>query len=461
MTSIRNRLLAWLGAAVAVGGLCFVLVAYFVTLHEIGEGMDESLKQVAVAVASYSETGRMPPQRDQTHWPLPDEPHDEYDVVTMAWNANGEITYRSDPHIQLPHRNRTGPSVLKTTEGDWHLFTIADANGVVVAAQRASSRRVMAVESASSLLLPLFGMIVLMGIAVVLALKHSLQPLESASAEVASRRPDALQPVELLSQPREIQPLLIAINGLMQRLEMAFAARQRFVADSAHELRSPITALRLQLQLFERASDPVDRADKLSGLKAGMARSQRLIGQLLDLSQVDSDAAMMKLEPVDLAALARSVVSALSATALDREIDLGVVAPEPAWIEGDRSQLDLLLTNLVENALRYTPKSGVVDVQVRAAGTLVLLEVIDNGPGIPVEEHSRVFDRFFRGRGRGALRADDPTGSGLGLAIVKAVADRHNADISFQLPPSREGLQVRVCFRHADGAGAPVASQPL
>ena len=444
MRSIRARLLAWLGAAVLVGGLAIVGVSYFVTLKEIGEGMNESLKQVAVALASYGEGARSQPLGVRARWPLPNDPHDEYDVVTMTWNVAGDLTYSSDPHIHLPRGNRTGPSILTTAEGEWHVFTIADETGVVIAAQKASSRRTMAVDSASSLLLPLFALITVMGVTVVIALKFSLHPLEAASLDVESRSPDALHPLDLSEQPVEIQPLGRAINALMQRLSIAFDARQKFVADSAHELRSPITALRLQLQLLERAADPDDREAKLLGLKAGVARSQRLVGQLLDLSQVDADRAALKMERLDLAALARSVVSALSALAEDRDIDLGVEAPLPTWVQGDRGQLELLLTNLVENALRYTPRGGVVDVLARTADAHALLEVIDNGPGIPEEERERVFDRFFRGNS--SQSSDKPMGSGLGLAIVKAVAQRHQAGVSLHVPQGHAGLHVRVRF---------------
>ena len=444
MRSIRNRLLGWLGAAVVAGGLAIVGVSYRVTLKEIGEGMDESLKQVAVAMATYGGPAREQHQALSPRWPLPEEPSDEYDVVTLMWNIAGELTYASDPKIQLPRINKTGLSIVESTMGEWHVYTIANESGFVMAAQRTSSRRIMAADSASSLFLPLLGLIAFMGFTLVGALKYSLQPLEAASREVQSRSTADLQPLDPSLQPKEIQPLVRAINALFQRLSTAFEAREKFVADAAHEMRSPVTALRLQLQLLERTASASEKEERLLALKAGMSRTERLIGQLLNLSQVDSDKESLKLESMDLAELAREVVTNLSGKAEQRSIDLGVDAPSAVWVSGDKGQLDLLLVNLVENALRYTPRGGIVDVRARMQGKSGLLEVVDNGPGIPPDEQKRVFDRFYRGSDAG--QAEDPVGSGLGLAIVKAVAERHHASVSLRVPEGHAGLLVRVSF---------------
>ena len=232
----------------------------------------------------------------------------------------------------------------------------------------------------------------------------------------------------------------------MGRLSEAMATQQRFIADAAHELRSPATALRLQLQLLQRSSDEPARANALSGLEAGIDRTQHLIEQLLQVARAEHDAEQLGHEAVSLGELARTVVGNASIQADHSHIDLGVTGTAVEVTTcGDRYQLAILLTNLVENALRYTPAGGVVDVGACLHKGQPALFVIDNGPGIPESERERVFDRFHRGEDA-RVNSRDGGGSGLGLAIVRAIADRHGASVTLHTPASGQGLEVRVVF---------------
>jgi two-component system, OmpR family, sensor kinase len=448
MRSIRSRLLVSSTVAVVLGGAAIVAVSYFVTLREINEAGDEGLKQVALAMARYRDVGIVQRQSAPPRWPLPNEPRDDYDIVAMVWNAAHELSYASDANVQLPMVRQAGASILANAGVEWHIFTIADETGVVLAAQRVAVRKHDAVESASSLLLPLVGLLTAMAGVLAFGLRLSLRPLHAASSEVTLRSPTALAPLDAGQQPREIQPLIHAINDLMQRLKTAFEARQRFVADAAHGLRTPITALRLQLQLFERSNDPQTSAMHVGQFKVGVARAQRLISQLLDLSNIDRGPAAPRLARIDLSEVAIAVASTFIDAADECGIAFGLDTQRGSWVQGDRTQLSLLLSNLVENALRYTPRGGIVDAEVRCeGGEKVILEVNDNGPGIAAEERAKVFDRFFRGD-TAAVHAE---GSGLGLAIVKAVAEQHGAEVSLHdAPLCGRGLRVRVCFAQAD-----------
>jgi signal transduction histidine kinase len=238
-------------------------------------------------------------------------------------------------------------------------------------------------------------------------------------------------------------PLVGSINGLMHRLDVAFTAQRRFFADAAHELRTPITALRLQLQLLERAADAGEHQRALVELHAGVERSQRLVQQLLQVSRADPDGEIMRPAPLDLAALVRTQVTALSARAEHAGLDLGADASTPVPALGDEAQLGVLLENLIENALRYTPAGGVVDVSATLEEGRPLLRVVDDGPGIPEPERQRVFERFFRGE---SAQSRSPDGSGLGLAIVKAIAERHHATVELRPAAAGRGLEVRVRF---------------
>jgi two-component system OmpR family sensor kinase/two-component system sensor histidine kinase QseC len=238
--------------------------------------------------------------------------------------------------------------------------------------------------------------------------------------------------------PDEVAPVVQSLNALLQRLERSLGAQRAFVADAAHELRSPLTALKLQLQLLRRAPDEATRAAALDGLGAGIDRAARLVEQLLTLAR--SEPATGALERVDVAELVRGVIADMHAFALARGSDVALDAPpEAVEILGDRAALVALARNLVDNALRYAPAGTRVDVAVAREDDHALLRVDDAGPGIPAAERERVFDRFYR-------RASDEGGSGLGLAIVRSVAERHGATVTLADAPGG-GLRVTVRFQ--------------
>jgi signal transduction histidine kinase len=227
----------------------------------------------------------------------------------------------------------------------------------------------------------------------------------------------------------------------MQRLGSVLGAQRRFIADAAHELRTPVTALRLQLELLRQA-DEADRQQAMEELSAGIARTQRLTEQLLAVARIEPDGAELRRRRIDLADLVRATVTAFSARAESAGIDLGADAPQVVAVLGDIEQLTVLLNNLVENALRYTPDGGVVDVIACPEANRALLIVRDDGPGIPEEERERVFERFYRG----ANPARNAGGSGLGLAIVRGIAEHHGAQVALVAGPQGRGLQVQVSF---------------
>ena len=224
--------------------------------------------------------------------------------------------------------------------------------------------------------------------------------------------------------------------------------QRKFLADAAHELRTPVTALRLQLQLLKRSHDEPTRLAALAELERGIARSQRLVEQLMQLGRSDVEGEMTRIQAVHLGDLIRTVVGAMSIKAEHLGIDLGASVSAEIAVHGDESQLTVLLNNLVENALRYTPAGGLVDVEVLLSNGQPMLRVVDNGPGIPKSEHGRVFERFFRGDSARTM-ANDQGGVGLGLAITRAIAERHQAVVSLHTPVHGSGLEVRVVFFNA------------
>jgi len=447
MRSLQHRLLAWILGALSAGALVLVGVSYFVTLEEMDEIFDENLKQVALAVASHHRFHQAsgPLTREELpELPRVYEEEGNFDFVTLTWTRDGRLSFVSERSVSLPFVDVSGLSRTQGGGEDWHVYTIVQPAGVIQVAQRASSRKTLAAESASKLFLPFFTLIAMIGVLLTVALRRGLKPLDEAAAGVAARSAVSLDPIDEAPLPREIHPLIRSINGLMQRLSEAFSAQRRFVADAAHELRSPVTALRLQVQLLERAKDELDRERAVQELKQGIERSQRLIEQLLSLSRVEPDAPMRASRRIDLGDVVRDVVGLQSVAADHKGIDLGADASPGLTVTADRHQLEVLLDNLIGNAIRYTPRGGTVDVRAGSVDGKPTLQVIDTGPGIPQDERERVFDRFYRGNG---VQGDErSSGSGLGLAIVQAIAQRHEATVSLHAGPSGRGLEVRVVF---------------
>lgn len=447
MRSIERTLLAWILSALALGALLVALVTYMVTLDEMHEVFDADLKNVAQAVAAYHHAGHGPGTAEHVLIPDRTDIPDDSEIVTLTWTPDGERVFASDPRVKVPFTRQEGLGRPKVHGEEWIVYTAVRDDGVAQAAQRVAARQEMAGESAAKVFPPLVGLVLVIGALLIFGLRRGLQPLDDAAQDVAQRSAQALDPITLDETPKEISPLVQSINGLMSRLALAFSAQRRFLADAAHELRTPMTALRLQLQLLERSRDEAQRRQAMAELSLGIDRSQHLIEQLLQVARAEPDGEATRREAVDLAALVRTVVAALSPKAEHLNLDLGADAPAPAWVLGDPSQLSVLLGNLVENALRYTPAGGVIDVAagIHEDGSPVL-RVSDTGPGIPAIERGRVFDRFYR-TDSAQEQARDGRGSGLGLSIVKAIADRHDARVELKDPTSgTQGLLVEVTF---------------
>ena len=297
----------------------------------------------------------------------------------------------------------------------------------------------MATDLTRRAVLPLVALLPLLGVGIWIIVGQALRPLSSISSAVRARTPSALEPLPQRNLPEELVPLVGSLNDLLQRLNRALEAQRQFVADAAHELRSPLTAVQLQLQLVKRADSTEERALALDRLERGIQRSTRLVQQLLTLARQDPQDADASSTAIDLDRLAREVIADFEPMAQRDGLALTLDSEGPLQVRGDRESLRVMLGNLVDNAIRYTSQ-GSVTVRMRAKEKAVVLEVEDTGAGIPADERARVFDRFYRVPGQ---KADDE-GSGLGLAIVKRVADRHGAGVTLDSGPGGSGLRVTV-----------------
>jgi two-component system OmpR family sensor kinase len=289
-----------------------------------------------------------------------------------------------------------------------------------------------------ALLLPVLGLLIW------LAVGNALQPLQRLTSLVKARRVDALDPLPNERLPEEAQPLVDALNDLLSRLDAALTRERAFMADAAHELRTPLTALHLQMGTLARAQSEAERNDAMQKLSAGVQRAIRLVEQMLSFARQEPRAELRQ-ERVPLGDIVREVVVELVPFADVKHVDLGMSNSERATVLGDPDALRTLTRNLVDNAVRYTPEGGRVDVSVNTRPGEITLKVVDNGPGIPPQERSRVLDRFYRRPGT------SPPGSGLGMAIVKAIANSHGAKLALDDGPEGKGLAVTVSFPATGG----------
>jgi two-component system OmpR family sensor kinase len=277
-------------------------------------------------------------------------------------------------------------------------------------------------------------------------ISDTLGPLRRMRKQVAQRAASDLSPLSAAGMPEEVQPLVGELNALFGRVRETFEAQQHFVADAAHELRSPLTALKLQLQAAMRAQDEAARQAAVQQLGAGIERAIALVEQLLALARQEA-AGQGAPEPVDLEELARQAVSSLLATAHAKRLDLGLATSEPVQVVAAPDALRLILANLLDNAIKYTPAGGRIDIALGRDGQGAWFAVEDSGPGVPEAERERVFDRFYR------LPGAEAAGSGLGLAIVRTVADRLGARVTLGRSSALGGLRAEVRF-------PPAASGP-
>ncbi|MGI4841910.1 MAG: ATP-binding protein [Janthinobacterium lividum] len=448
--SLRGRLLWYLLAAITIAALAQASIAYRTSLHDADQIFDYHMQQMALSLRSSTPLSNSEAQQrlQAKNEANPGAGND--DMVVQMWSPDGVQVFHSVSRARLPQRAVLGFSNVKANGTVYRVFSIQSENQTVQVAQDLAVRRNMAGNLALRTLGPIAVMMPILMLVVWWVVSGSLEPVARVRSQVASRQADDLSPVSEAGLPDEVRPLVQELNLLFGRVQTAFDAQQSFVADAAHELRTPLAALRLQAQSLDRADTLEARKLAVSRLTAGIDRATRLVEQLLVLARQEATAAAGAVaRPVDLADLARRTVAELAGVAAAKGVDVGVHHADPATVEGQPDALHILLRNLVDNAIKYTPAGGTADISVRSEvgkdgakdACTVTVTVEDSGPGIPLDERERVFDRFYR------VAGSEAAGSGLGLAIIKAIAERHGATLALGQSERLGGLSATVCFR--------------
>ncbi|MFZ0218955.1 MAG: ATP-binding protein [Candidatus Aquirickettsiella sp.] len=362
----------------------------------------------------------------------------------QLWDGDGRLLLSSEKTPTAPLINKPGLSDKIIDGQKWRTFTIYDTQrGVIlVLAEQYAARHTMIHDMlVSDTYLTLF-IYPLSGIFIWLIIGSGLKSIRFFAKEMAERAADHLDPVDLNEVPVEISPLVDELNKLFLRLQQAFEREQRFAADAAHELHTPLAALKTQAQVALKTTDPQECYMHLKQVIASVDRCSHVIQQLLTLCRLSPETIMPEhFTQVNLSRIAAEVIAQLAPQAILKRIEIELIAKDFDYtLLGNTTGLHVLIRNLVDNAIRYTPTEGVIKVLIFNKSDAIILQVIDNGPGIPNKLRVRVFERFFRALGTNAQ------GSGLGLAIVEQIAKLHKGSIALDTPAEGSGLQVEVRF---------------
>ena len=431
--SLRARLTAALLLAVLAFAALQAAVTYRTARAETEALFDAQMQRIALSLSGSLGAGALSDDAPAADTPAARE------MIIQIWRADGVMLYRSPQGRLLPPQTVIGFSDTVAGGEPYRIYALRTATQVVQVAQQTEARGRMAGQLALRAVLPVALLAPVLMLIVWWVVGRAIGPIERVRRQVAARRPDDLAPLPTAGLPAEVRPLVGEMNGLLTRLSDAWDALTHFTADAAHELRSPLAALRLQAQSLQRAPDDATRAIATERLLAGIDRATRLVEQLLALARQEGAGEGAELVSLDLTALARNALADAEPEAARHAIALTLDAPTAhVVLRADEAALAVLLRNLLGNALRHTPPGGQVRVGVREEASVIDLTVEDSGPGIAPDERARVLDRFYR------VPGTPGHGSGLGLAIVRAIAERHGAALTLDASPTLGGLRVML-----------------
>ena len=466
-SSIRKFLLVNLLLAITVTTTLTAIGNYYLDKKDIQEHLDTLM---AVAALSYqallgddiqdrplpeiqSKLNKIP-QRVRTYFERPyikyDTPDHFLDKFSFQiWTNGGKLLLQSSSAPSLPLVSDTdGFNNKKLNDQEWRVFTTynQDAGIRTVLGERFDTRDELGQRIAQDDLYIMLLTFPLSGLLIWIIIGRGLDSLERVAEEVANRAPNHLEPVNIEKVPDEIKPVVDELNKLFYRLKEAFEREKRFAADAAHELRTPLAALKAQAQVALNIQDIDEKNKALQKLIASVNRSTHIVQQLLTMSKLVPEAATINdLDTVEIGKIAREVIAMLVPSAVEKNIELELFdAPSTPSFQGNSTAISILVRNLVDNAIRYSKEGGSVKVKTYSQDNFAVFEVKDDGPGIPDELSARVFERFFR------VIGNKSPGSGLGLAIVHQICTLHNGKVELDKPEEGTGLIVRALFPTAD-----------
>jgi two-component system OmpR family sensor kinase/two-component system sensor histidine kinase QseC len=429
--SLQKRLMIYISVFSVVMGCILVFAAYRIALEEINEILDAQMQSLAERIAENH------PQPIQSRINL-EQYYGEEDLFVDIWSYSDASSRMHPQEVLVTAVKKAGFYKHQTEFGTWLTYIIPGDQVQIQVSQQQQVRQELALELAANMFLPylLFLPFAVFGLGWLI--RQNFQPLNDFKAELARRKAQELSPIQMKEYPLELVPTIQEMNHLFGRISLAQQEQRQFVADSAHELRTPLTALNLQLQIllqqFPQSAD-------LNNLSQGVLRMQHLVNQLLSLAKQDASDSLT--EPVQLLSLNQMTVACIEQLiqlALQKDIDLGAEQQQELLIRGQASALHSIIYNLIDNAIKYSPKHGVINVSLLQQGQQAVLQIEDSGTGIAPAQFAQIRQRFYRVHNHAEI------GSGLGLSIVDKATERLGGTLEFSQSETLGGLCVQVRF---------------
>lgn len=441
--SVRRFLFISFIAAIAMAALITSIGNYFLDKKIIKPYLDEQLIDNFIFIKKLNTFARLDATTEKVITPYLTHA-DTPNLVYQIWRSDGKLILHSFNDTTTSLENTpNGFSDIHIKNEDWRIYAGTDevTGARIIVAQRHNVRNKLTNAIAGNniyltlITYPIFALLIW------LIINFALRSIVRLSYEISHRASTHLEPIHSTNIPIEIKPLIDELNQLLERLKLAIDKNKRFVADTAHELRTPLAALKTQAQVALKTNDETGHQKALVKIIQSVDRCSHVVTQLLTLSSLKQEEALHDMHPLSLHHLTTEILTDLAPLALEKNIDIELAPPpKDSQIIGNEIILSILIRNLVDNAIRYTPSKGAIMISILNLKDNIVLRVTDTGPGIPKELHERVFDRFYR------ILGTTQTGSGLGLAIVKQITELHHASIHLSTPDNGIGLQFDVLF---------------
>lgn len=412
--SLRRSALIWMTGLLVIVGLAAIPIAYVYARNEAAEFLDSQLRQIALNAGMGLPQATGPAAEDQ-------DPEDRFAIT--IWDAAGRVVHQSLPDVRIPQQAMPGFANVSADGESWRIYTVTDQARTVQVAQRETVRAEIADSAALGAAAPVIFVIPLLWVVEGWAMNRMIGRLNDLAGDIAARSATATVPIPIAGVPSEVKPLVDSMNGLIARLQAAAEARRRFLADAAHELRTPLAAM--QIQVDNLAAGGAGQDDRVAALAAGVKRAGALVNQLLSLERLEEASAGVG-GAFDLRALLLDCVAECAPLAQSKDVDIGVAFTADAVIQGVEREVRALFASLIDNATRYTPAGGKIDVALFRRDGRAVVEIVDTGPGLPKGAETRIFDRFYRGA------PEDTEGTGLGLTIARRIAERHGFELTVE-----------------------------
>jgi len=442
--SLRNRLLVIMLAIFLLTWFSMMVATYINTRHEIEEVFEARLADSVGVLFDLTEHLYETASHHVYHEGTLEKAklHDyEIKVIFQVWRE-GTLLLRSENTQDEMLSNKEGYSDLDIKGKPWrilsHTYT-KDKLHIIVGEQYAV-RDQMVHSIMINVFWPIMIAIPALALLILFGIQRGLLPLNRLSLDISTRSPTQLSPVSTDGLPEEIVPMIKSLNELLRRLDYALSSERRFTSDAAHELRTPLAALKAQAQVAARSINKDQRINAIEQIIRSMDRLTRLVEQLLTLARLDPEDATKQHSRLDLEKIVEAACSDLAPDAVKKRLQFELIRKGECIINGLPTALSVLSRNLIDNAIRYTPEGEQITVSVYPQDDQVIFSVRDSGPGIPTHERQRIFDRFYR------ILGNNADGSGLGLSIVKRIADMHQASLEIITPEDKQGVEFQVRF---------------